>query len=671
MACCRPTEIEEHLIPAQPINPAEQFWVDHSKWLESMGYRLRARYWPNQPPPQPLPLMEAFVLESQSFLQGSIIDAIRISDNKPVMLKAISRIIHPQEVEIGLYFSNEVIASDPRNHCVPIYDVFPVPDSEMDVIVMPVLRPFDNPQFDTIGEVIAFIQQLFEGIQFMHEHLVAHGDCTGMNIMMDGSQMYPEGWNSLDPWQARDDPSCPAKRTGFRMQFWPKYYLIDFGLSHMYSNKGTVPPLERILRGGDKSAPEHAPKYKSANPFSTDIYYIGNLIRHKFTEVFYCKQFDFLKPLVDSMVQDDPVKRPTIDDVVMQLYIVVRRQRWFNFRAAACNLHQFQTSLCTSSITPLGPECSGPLTQNLCAVDCFVLPYFEFMACCSSTEIEQRLLPARSITFAEQFWVEHSMWLESVGYRLRARYQPNRPPPQPLTLTEALFDPDETVSRITHPQEVRIGLYFSNKDMASDPRNHCVPIYDVFPVPNIEMDIIVMPVLRPFDNPEFDTVGEVIAFIQQLFEGIQFMHEHLVAHGDCTAMNIMMDGSQMYPKGWSSLDPSQARDNPFRAAKRAGFRMQFWPKYYLIDFGLSHMYSNKGTVPPLERILRGGDKSVPEHAPKYKHANPFPTDIYYIGNLVRENFTEVLVLLFLYGSEVADKTPNSAVILVFVNGLLS
>ncbi|KAJ3861685.1 hypothetical protein EV359DRAFT_46698 [Lentinula novae-zelandiae] len=275
------------------------------------------------------------------FLQGSIMDAVRISDNKPVLLKAVSRIIHPQEVKIGMSFSSKSMASDPRNHCIPIYDVFPVPDSEMDLIVMPVLRPFDNPQFDTVGEVIAFIQQLFEGIQFMHEHLVAHGDCTEMNILMDGSQMYPQGWNTLDPWQARNDPFRAAKRVGFRMQFWPKYYLIDFGLSHMYSSKRTVPPLERILRGGDKSAPEHAPKYKSANPFSTDIYYIGNLIRRKDSSL--CKRFSFLKPLVDSMVQDDPVKRPTIDDVIIQFDAVVRKhRRTLNFRAAACNLHQFE-----------------------------------------------------------------------------------------------------------------------------------------------------------------------------------------------------------------------------------------------------------------------------------------------------------------------------------------
>ncbi|KAJ3856638.1 hypothetical protein EV368DRAFT_71487 [Lentinula lateritia] len=246
-------------------------------------------------------------------------DAVRISDNKPVMLKAVSRIIHPQEVKIGMYFSDKSMASDPRNHCIPIYDVFPVPDSEMDLIVMPVLRPFENPQFDTFSQ---------------------------MNIMMDGSQMYPKGWNTLDPWQAREDPFRPARRVGFRMQFWPKYYLIDFGLSHMYSSKSTVPPLERILRGGDKSAPEHAPMYKRANPFPTDIYYIGNLIRENFTErrnSSLCKRFSFLKPLVDSMVQDDPVKRPTIDDVIIQFDAVVRKhRRTLNFRAAACNLHQFE-----------------------------------------------------------------------------------------------------------------------------------------------------------------------------------------------------------------------------------------------------------------------------------------------------------------------------------------
>ena len=55
---------------------------------------------------------------------------------------------------------------------------------------MPLLREFDSPRFDTLGEVMAYFRQLFEvrlsssrviyginpgqGIQFLHEHHIAH-----------------------------------------------------------------------------------------------------------------------------------------------------------------------------------------------------------------------------------------------------------------------------------------------------------------------------------------------------------------------------------------------------------------------------------------------------------------------------------------------------------------
>ncbi len=91
-----------------------------------------------------------------------MMDAIRISDNTPVMLKLVSRRIHAHEVEIGQYFSSGALSTHPRNHCIPIYDVLPVADSDQDVIVMPVLRPFNQPKFESVGEVIAFIQQILE-----------------------------------------------------------------------------------------------------------------------------------------------------------------------------------------------------------------------------------------------------------------------------------------------------------------------------------------------------------------------------------------------------------------------------------------------------------------------------------------------------------------------------
>ena len=71
--------------------------------------------------------------------------------------------MHPYEADIGLFFSTDAIASDPRNHCIPIYEVLQPPDDEDKIIlVMPLLREYYNPPFDTVGEVVDFLQQVFE-----------------------------------------------------------------------------------------------------------------------------------------------------------------------------------------------------------------------------------------------------------------------------------------------------------------------------------------------------------------------------------------------------------------------------------------------------------------------------------------------------------------------------
>jgi hypothetical protein len=49
------------------------------------------------------------------------------------------------------------------NHCVPVYDVLPVPDEEDRVIiVMPLLQEYLRPPFRTIGEAVECFRQLFE-----------------------------------------------------------------------------------------------------------------------------------------------------------------------------------------------------------------------------------------------------------------------------------------------------------------------------------------------------------------------------------------------------------------------------------------------------------------------------------------------------------------------------
>jgi hypothetical protein len=97
----------------------------------------------------------------------------------------------------------------------------------------------------------------------------------------------------------------------------------------------------------------------------------------------------------------------------------------------------------------------------------------------------------------------------------------------------------------------------------------------------------------------------------------------------------MFDASKMYPKGFHPVQINRNRN--FNGAAKAYTRTQRPPVYYLIDFGLSRQYASRDVT---DLPLRGGDKSAPEHQLR-RLCNPFQTDIYYIGNLVRDQFMKV------------------------------
>ena len=92
-----------------------------------------------------------------------MLDATRIADGKIVMLKVVETSKHPYEADIGTFLSSAPLSADPRNHCIPIYEVLQIPDNENKVIlVMPLMRVYGNPRFDTIGEAVEFFRQIFE-----------------------------------------------------------------------------------------------------------------------------------------------------------------------------------------------------------------------------------------------------------------------------------------------------------------------------------------------------------------------------------------------------------------------------------------------------------------------------------------------------------------------------
>ena len=88
-------------------------------------------------------------------------DATRISDGRPVMLKKLPKEEGPHELEISKLFSTEPLASDPRNHCVRLLDVIELPN-DPPIIVHPLLRPFADPPIQTYGEFVTFFSHICE-----------------------------------------------------------------------------------------------------------------------------------------------------------------------------------------------------------------------------------------------------------------------------------------------------------------------------------------------------------------------------------------------------------------------------------------------------------------------------------------------------------------------------
>ncbi len=135
-----------------------------------------------------------------------------------------------------------------------------------------------------------------------------------------------------------------------------------------------------------------------------------------------------------------------------------------------------------------------------------------------------------------------------------------------------------------------------------------------------------------------------------LLKGLQFMHQCHVAHR-YVHRNIITTPSHLFQR-LHEPDPKPTFPNmfhpmsPHATRDSKGFAKHYTrtarpTKYYLIDFGLSRKYNSKDG-PIREEVILGGDTTVPEFQNHhYEPQDPFPTDIYYIGNMIREDFLPV------------------------------
>ena len=132
------------------------------------------------------------------------------------------------------------------------------------------------------------------------------------------------------------------------------------------------------------------------------------------------------------------------------------------------------------------------------------------------------------------------------------------------------------------------------------------------------------------------------------------MHNHLIAHwyamfaaesiqyslsvsSDLQYANVMMEPIPLLSDVPHPTHPHRSYD--FQRKVKQSTRTKRPTKYYIIDFGLSRQFSpGEELIAPLNI---GGDRSVPEYQDPSRMHNPFPIDVYHLGNMIKTRYMKV------------------------------
>ncbi|KAG8721096.1 hypothetical protein FRC09_008498 [Ceratobasidium sp. 395] len=264
----------------EELSEAENRWVSFQPYLLSKGYQLRPRYRPGWAPSWKATGADPFNCEdSTNSLPVRVLDATRVADERQVVIKMV---VHSgvdregkEEIQILQRFSAPPYRDDAANHVVPCLDSFPIPDVEGGTfVVMPLLSTYASPTFYNLAELHDFLDQVFEGLEFLHDNDVAHCDIAPANVMMDKHLLYDEPFHPFHQ-QFSPDIKHPVWPKYLRSQRPVRYYYIDFGYAKWFQD----PDSPRALAGFH--AKEAAPEQKSGpyDPFKADVYQLGALLR--------------------------------------------------------------------------------------------------------------------------------------------------------------------------------------------------------------------------------------------------------------------------------------------------------------------------------------------------------------------------------------------------------
>ncbi len=107
---------------------------------------------------------------------------------------------------------------------------------------------------------------------------------------------------------------------------------------------------------------------------------------------------------------------------------------------------------------------------------------------------------------------------------------------------------------------------------------------------------------------------------------------------DLTLNNLMLDASNLFPFGFHPVYTN--RDLTFHQYAKYITRTECWPRYYIIDLGMSRRYSKRKA--PCEKSTPFSLPFVhllPERKGTVSRLfNPFPVDVFHLGHILRKEF---------------------------------
>ncbi|KAJ6569293.1 hypothetical protein B0H19DRAFT_937864 [Mycena capillaripes] len=295
----------------------EKEWAYYQPFLEDHGYMLRPRYRPGWIPEMLNSDKSPWSVEDCMPAFGFVLDAIRIRDNFPVVLKIVDLTL--TEEAIIAFLTEEPGA---EKHTLPLLEVIQMCDTPgWAFLVVPRMRQCDDqPLFTTVGEFGEFVEQVLEGLVFLHSRNIAHRDICAMNIVVDPSEMLPAGFHFLNPFCAPDGLDPIVKYTGddsvphfmkSRTEAGPmRYYYIDFGESVRF------PSFEaRALVTGEVGRHrKHIPEISDTVPY--DPFMVGEMLWSDFLLEY--TGLDFGTSFLEKLRQDDPSQRPDAQEALRQ-----------------------------------------------------------------------------------------------------------------------------------------------------------------------------------------------------------------------------------------------------------------------------------------------------------------------------------------------------------------